>query len=87
MKLGVYPFSLQPREPERTAGVRRFGGHSNERMYNRVRRRHDAPLIGERVTTLWRSATEGGDEHVVSRRHAECHAVRKMKEGPSESAL
>ena len=23
--------------------------------------------------------------HVVSRRHAECHAVRKMKEGPSES--
>src|ERR1700728_1290195 len=49
------------------------------------RRRNHAPLVGERAATCVGIATKGGAEHVVSRRHAECHAVRKMKEGPSES--
>jgi hypothetical protein len=30
----------------------------------RLRRYHDAPLIGERAATRWRIATEGGDVQV-----------------------
>ena len=33
-----------------------------------LRRRHDVPPIAERAATRWRSATEGGDEHVGVKR-------------------
>jgi hypothetical protein len=40
-------------------------------MYTiRLRRGHDAPLIGERAATRGRSATEGGDERAGGKTRA-----------------
>ena len=66
-----YPFELQPRAPDRTAGGRRVGGYSTE--WGDVQRppsnaRNNASLTGDRAATRGRIATEGGDERAGATR-------------------